>query len=152
MAIEYDLYLSNNMKPEQLMEMLLGRIEELAWAEDKSFLTGPTMSVGTYEPRKSRQEAMEAGYGFAPALLIWFRRKFDAKPGRFAELLLEITLLMLEHTQDAVLLFNGEITVMQRLGGRIAFNAETNPGRDEAWLRSHFPLPFECRPLPSPLL
>ena len=152
MAIEYDFYLSSGLHPALAVEVLLGRFPELAWSEDKTFLVGPTMRAGAMELSKSRQETINEGYGFVPTLSVWFRRAFDAEPNRFAELLLESTLVLLEHTQDAVLLVNEEITVMQRLGGQIAFNAETNPGRDEAWLRSRFPLPFECRPLRSPLV
>jgi hypothetical protein len=63
----------------------------------------------------------------------------------------EATMLLLEHARDAVLLFNYEIIVFQRLGGQLTINSDY-PMWDEDWLRSNLALPFECRPLPSPLL
>ncbi|HLM42668.1 MAG TPA: SitI3 family protein, partial [Myxococcaceae bacterium] len=59
--------------------------------------------------------------------------------------------LLLEHAQDAVLLFNGEIIVLQRFGGKLVFNSEYHLWNDDDWLKSRLPLPFERRPLPSPL-
>jgi hypothetical protein len=65
--------------------------------------------------------------------------------------MLQATMLLLEHAQDAVLLFNGEIIVLQRLGGHLTFNSD-HPMWEEEWLRSWLPLPHERHPLPSPLL
>jgi hypothetical protein len=77
---------------------------------------------------------------------------FDADWDRFRQVLLDATLLLLEDAQDAVLLFNGERIEIQRFGGQLAFNAESGYWRDKDWLMSRLTLPFEHRPLPSPLL
>jgi len=152
LAIEFDLYLATHMKPVHALELLSNRFTGLSWSEDRLFLGDEVVSICSGEVLKSRREALKEGYGFTPTLGIHFRRVFDAEHEQFYQFLMTATLVLLEYTQDAVLLFNGELTVMQRLGGRIAFNAEKNPGRDEAWLRSRFPLPFECRSLRSPLV
>jgi hypothetical protein len=69
----------------------------------------------------------------------------------FRQIMLDATLLLLEHAQDAVLLFNGETIVMQRLNGKLAFNSDYHIWDD--WLESgsKVTIPFERRPLPSPL-
>ncbi|EPX64477.1 hypothetical protein D187_004566 [Cystobacter fuscus DSM 2262] len=60
--------------------------------------------------------------------------------------------MLLNESQDALLLFNGERIEFQRLDGQLVFNSESGYWRDKDWLKSRLEIPFECRPLPSPLL
>lgn len=98
------------------------------------------------------QGVIEDSFHFTPTLWVGFRRLADADWDRFRDVLLDASLLLLDEAQDAVLLFNGERIEFQRLGGRLAFNAESGYWRDERWLRSRLTRPFDWRPLPSPLL
>ncbi|HYO56740.1 SitI3 family protein [Archangium sp.] len=149
MALDYDLHLSTSMKPAQALEKLAGQLTGLAWSEDRFSLFDTTVSICAIE---NRSESIKEAFHFNPTLLVGFRRLFDADWDRFRQVLLDATLLLLDEAQDAVLLFNGERIELQRLGGQLAFNAESGYWRDKDWLKSRLTLPFDWRPLPSPLL
>jgi len=149
MALEYDLHLSTSMKPAQALEKLAGQIAGLNWSEDRFFLFDTTVSICAIE---SRSESIKDAFHLNPTILVGFRRLFDADWDRFRQVLLDASLLLLDESQDAVLLFNGERMELQRLGGQLAFNSESGYWRDKEWLESRLTRPFDWRPLPSPLL
>jgi hypothetical protein len=151
MALEYDHYLSTHMKPAHALEKLASRIPELTWSEDRSFLADTPVQISATEPRAPTQRMLEDAFHFTPTLRVGFRRRLDADWDRLRQLLLDVTLLLLDDAQDAVLLFNGETIVLQRLGGHLVYNSEYELGDDD-WLKRRLTLPFETRPLPSPLL
>ena len=149
MALEYDLHLSTSMNPKQALEKLADQLTGLDWGEDGFFLYDPSVSICAIE---WRSEPIKDAFHFNPTILVGFRRSFDADWDRFRQVLLDATLLLLDEAQDAVLLFNGERIEIQRFGGQLAFNAESGYWRDKDWLKSRLTLPFDWRPLPSPLL
>ncbi|HLM43100.1 MAG TPA: SitI3 family protein [Myxococcaceae bacterium] len=154
MAHEYELDLSTPMKPAQALQLLSQHIGglTLTWnGKNRDYLLGPTIDINVSEPFVSWQETVREGFGFTPTLLVGFRFNTNTDFDAFSEIMLQATMLLLEHAEDAVLLFNYEIIVLQRLGGKLAFNSQYHL-RDEDWLESNLPLPFERRPLPSPLL
>jgi hypothetical protein len=148
MALDHDLHLSTSMKPAQALEKLAGQLTGLAWSEDRFFLFDTTVSICAIE---NRSKSIKDAFHFNPTILVGFRRLFDADWDRFRQILLEATLLLLSEAQDAVLLFNGERIEIQRLGGQLAFNAESGYWCDKEWLKSRVTTPFDWRPLPSPL-
>lgn len=155
MAIEYDLHLSTHMKPAQALEKLIRQLPELTWSEDRTFLVDTSVHISAAEPHVIMpliQGVIEDSFHFTPTLWIGFRRLADADWGRFRQVLLDATLALLDEAKDAVLLFNGERIELQRLGGQLSFNAESGYWRDDDWLKSRLTIPFERRPLPSPLL
>ncbi|HYO57733.1 SitI3 family protein, partial [Archangium sp.] len=97
------------------------------------------------------QETIKDGFRFIPTLLVGFRFKNNTDHEISSQIMFQTTMLLLEQAQDAVLLFNYEIIVLQRIGGRLTVNSDYHMW-DEDWLKSRLTLPFECRPLPSPLL
>src|SRR5262245_52645469 len=50
----------------------------------------------------------------------------DDDPVEGYRFLLRATIFLLDHCRDAVLLFNGEIIVLQRLGGKLVLNENYN--------------------------
>ncbi|OJH36006.1 hypothetical protein BON30_36000 [Cystobacter ferrugineus] len=103
------------------------------------------------EPLAITQSIIRDGFHFTPTLGIGFRHINNSDWGRFKETTLQAVVLLLEYSQDAVLLFNGETIVFQRLCGKLTFNSGYRLWEDDKWLRSRLALPFERRPLPSPL-
>ncbi|WNG41283.1 hypothetical protein F0U61_52015 [Archangium violaceum] len=152
MALDYDLDLSTHLKPTQALEKLAGHLAGLAWSEDKSCLFNTDVTISANMPREGWRRIIERGFQFIPTLSVGFRRASDANWDKFRRLLLEAALLLLEDTQDAVLLFNGENIVLQQLGGKLIFNADSSYWADENWLKSRLTVPFERRSLQSPLL
>lgn len=156
MAIEYELDLSTSMKPPQALEMLSSHIEKLTltWDGKSSYyLLGPTIEIDVRAPAGSWGETIRDGFRFTPTLLVGFRFKLksDTDYDTNRQLLFQATMLLLEHAQDAVLLSNHELIVLQRLGGELTFNSDLHFWDDD-WLKGRLTLPFECRSLPSPLL
>ncbi|MFY0578285.1 SitI3 family protein [Cystobacter fuscus] len=150
MALDYDLFLSTRMKPMQFMEKLSEQFDGLAWSEDKFFLFDATVSISAAE--SGTESAIKSAFHFTPTVIVGFRRAHDADWDRFRRVLLDASLLLLNESQDALLLFNGERIEFQRLDGQLVFNSESGYWRDKDWLKSRLDIPFECRPLPSPLL
>jgi hypothetical protein len=154
MAIEYELQLSTNLKPIRALELLSRSIGglTLTWnGKNSDYLLGPTIEIDVSEPFRSRQETIRDMYRFVPTLEVGFRFKNNTDHDTSSQIMFQATMLLLEHAQDVVLLFNYERTVLQRLNGQLAFNSGYHMW-DEEWLKSRLTIPFEHRPLPSPLL
>jgi hypothetical protein len=151
MALSHYLQLSTHTKPAQALEKLASQIPELTWSEDRHLLVDPTIKIHATESRALTRDIIKEAFQFTPTLTVGFRFTNNADDDRARALMFQATMLMLEQAQDAVLLFNGETIVLQRLGGQLTFNSDHHVW-DEDWLRGRLTIPFECRPLPSPLL
>jgi hypothetical protein len=151
MALEYDLHQATRIKPRQALEMVFGQMTGLVWSGDGSFLVDETVTITATESRALTRSLMEEAFHFIPTLRVGFRFVNNADQDRVSRIMFEATTLLLEQAQDAVLLFNGEIIILQRLGGQLTFNSDHSIW-DEDWLRSRLIPPFEWRPLSSSLL
>jgi hypothetical protein len=151
MALEYDLHLTTSMKPIQALEIMARQIAGLARSEDDSSLVDVTVTITATETRALTRSIIEEAFHFVPTLRVGFRFVNNADHDRASQIMLQATLLLLEHAQDAVLLFNGEIIVLHRLGGKLVFNSEHEIWDDD-WLKNRLTISFEQRPLSSPLL
>lgn len=124
----------------------------LTWnGKNSDYLLGPTIEIDISEPLKGWQKTITEGFGFTPTLSVGFRFKTNTDFDAFSEIMNQATMLLLEHARDAVLLFNYELIVLQRIGGKLVFNADYQMWDDDL-LKGRLTLPFERRPLPSPLL
>ncbi len=154
MATEYEFDMATDLEASQALELLSRRIGglTLTWnGKNTDYLLGSTIEIDINAPLKSWQETITEGFGFAPTLSVGFRFKTNTDFDAFSKIMLQATMLLLEYAGDAVLLFNYEIIVLQRIDGKLVFNSQYHL-RDDDWLKSSLPLPFERRPLPSPLL
>ncbi|WP_309896916.1 SitI3 family protein [Archangium sp.] len=152
MALEYTLESSTKMTPTQAMDLLASSLHELAWGEERFVLYDPTVTICATQSLSMTRKVIERGFRFVPDLSVEFRFVSNSDYECFRETMLLATMLLLEHVQDSVLLFNGEIIVLQRFGGKLVLNSEYHIFEDDDWLRSRLSLPFERRPLPSPLM
>ncbi|HYO57296.1 SitI3 family protein [Archangium sp.] len=126
----------------------------MTWnGKNSHYLLGPTIEIDVSDPSQSWQWLINDGFQFIPTLLIGFRFKLksDTDYDTSSQIMFDATMLLLEHAQDAVLLSNYELIVLQRLGGQLTFNSDHHMWSDD-WLKSRLTIPFEHRPLPSPLL
>jgi len=153
-ATEYEFDMATDLKTSQALELLSRHIGglTLTWnGKNSDYLLGSTIEIDISEPLKVWQETITKGFGFTPTLSVGFRFKTNTDFDAFSEIMNRATTLLLEHARDAVLLFNYEIIVLQRIGGKLVFNADYQMWDDD-WLEGRLTLPFERRPLPSPLL
>lgn len=152
MALEYDLYLATSMQTKQAFELLANQVAGLTRSDDGFWLVDETATITVAETLSTRRSTFEEAFQFVPAIRVGFRYVWESDYDRFRQLMLQATIILLEHAQDAVLLFNGETIVLQRFGGKLVFNSDYHIFDDDDWLKSRLPLPFERRPLPSPLM
>lgn len=151
MALEYDLYLSTPVRPDHALELLASRIAGLDWSDDGSCLVDATGTLTARQPHSRTKSLYEELFCFSPTLGVGFRFVSGTDYDRFKDIMLRATMLLLEHGQDAVLVFNGETIVLQRLGGKLAVNSGYDIW-DEDWLKNRIAAPFEWRAVPSPLM
>ncbi|PTL83159.1 SitI3 family protein [Vitiosangium sp. GDMCC 1.1324] len=151
MALEYTLHLTTALQPRRALERLTSQIDGLDWSEDGSFLVDTTVTIIATEPLARTRSLIEDVFHFVPTLRVGFRFVNNTDHDRAGQIMFQATMLLLEHAQDAILLFNGEIIVLQQFSGQLAFNSGYHMWDDD-WLKSRLTVPFEWRPLPSPLL
>jgi len=152
MALVYELELSASMQCMQVLELLAAQVDGLEQDEGRPALFGPTITISVAETDAMSRKVIKRGFHFEPTLSIGFRFVSNTDYDAFKQIMLQAAVRLLAHAQDAVLLFNYEIIVLQRLGGNLVLNSEYHIWDDDDWLKSRLASPFERRPLPSPLL
>ena len=149
MAIDYVFYIATILEPFQALDMV-SKGFELEWASEPygHCLFGSGMLVGANHPIELPQSLIEEEFGFVPHIYIWFRINSNADREKARRIMIRVTVELLRQiSEDAVLLFNGESIVLQRLGGNLLLNDAFNP-----WITELLPevtLPYEIRNLPS---
>ena len=151
MGLDYSLQLSTDMDRAQPLGLLAENIQGLQSSEEDAFLCGTDIIVAAGELDEQSRCIMEEGFGFRPNLIVLFRFPSNHDSDKFAQTMLQGALLLLDHGRDGVLLFNGEIIVLQRLDGKLVFNADHHIWDDD-YLKGRLTVPFEFRSLPSPFL
>ena len=152
MGLDYSLMLSTCLERARALGLIAEHIQGLQWGEENAFLFGTDIIVTVIEPDVEAQSIVEEGFGFRPSLSVGFRFPSNHDNERFAQAMLRGALLLLEHGGDGVLLFNGEIIVLRRIGEQLVFNADYKPYGDERWLKGKVSVPFERWSIPSPFL
>lgn len=148
MSLEYELRIVTDWQPLEILK-LLARELKLEWEETR--LCGPGIVLGVTPETDSRQSIMMETFGFQPTVDVWFWLDSQENYQRGKQILLEASMLVLRHLPgDAVLLFNSEYTVLQRISGPLIFNEKILlTSRDEI---EKFNQPFYIKPLRSLLL
>ena len=99
------------------------------------------------EPSDLKCQVIEESFFFHPSVVVSFR--LNALGDRFAgrHRIIQATLTLLECSSgDAVLLFNGETVMFQRLDGRLTLNRVEGFWTSEAL--DMVPRPYECDEIP----
>jgi hypothetical protein len=148
-AIEYDLEFASEFEPTVVLDIVAEKLSFKWWKH--SHLIGIGLIMGAYKSSKISelsQSCFEEAYGFRSNLSVWFRLdKFDRYHEGYRNMMRATTLLLSYIPGNAVLVFNGEITVLQRINGELALNSKFNPSPPD-----EVTLPYEMRALASPLL
>lgn len=108
MALEYDLHLTTSMKPIQALAIMAGQVSGLDRSEDDSCLFDVTVTITATGTRALTRSIIEEAFHFVPTLRVGFRFVNNTDHYRAGQIMLQATMLLLEHAQDAVLLFNGK--------------------------------------------
>ena len=148
MSAEYQLYLATIIEPLEALQ-IVSQGFELEWVDEPNgpCLFGSGMLLGANHGIEF-QSIIEEEFGFVPNITIWFRLNWDADFAKADQIMIRVTIeLLRQSSEDAVLLFNYDSIVLQRLGGNLLLNDAFNP-----WITDLLPevtLPYEIRNLPS---
>ncbi len=149
MSLEYDLRIATNLQPKQTLELLAKQLN-FEWEKTQT-LYSPGIVISAIAENEKRQTLMQSLFGFTPTVNIWFwlDSNQDYEQGKHS-LLLATTTLLNSLPGDAVLLFNGESIVLEKIAGALIFNKDlaTWSGTQLAELKQ----PFYIESLRSPLL
>lgn len=122
---------------------------------DQTQLRGPALQITAVVLPDLRQSVIADAFGFRPMLGVGFRIDSNASDDDYLagkHLLIQATVALLRaYAGAAVLLFNGELVLLQRLQTQITLNQDWREWTSYDLLRD-VTLPYELRPLPSPLL
>jgi hypothetical protein len=155
MGLDNSLELATEMKAADALRLLAMRLP-LRWG-DAVHLVGRGVFISAVDGGDVPDVMIEDAFHFRPTLSVGFRIDTgdDEDPGAYEEahrLMLRATMLLLEHSGDGVLLFNGEHVRLQRLGGELVLNENYTNWTDGLCLEIEIRLPHGKRPLRSPLL
>lgn len=124
-------------------------------ATDSVRLHGPALQIFTLSQSDLRKSVIEDAFHFRPTLSIGFRIDSNASDQDYEtgkHLLIRVVVALLQQSPGAaVLLFNGETVLLQRLDERIVLNQDWREWTSYDLLRD-VTLPYDQRPLPSPLM
>lgn len=151
MALEYQLVLSTGSNIASLLETLSQR-SGLVWSADHTFLDGIGVQVSGIAFSRSRQATIEEGFGFRPEAQLFFRMASGPEERRvgYQTMLEVVSEVLRQELGQAVLLFNGETILLQRLAGELILNKDWQPWQNESL--ELITLPYKVQSLPSPLL
>jgi hypothetical protein len=151
MGLENSLKFETDMAPMQALRLLVDQFG-FSWG-DESHLIGPALWIWAVGLDEESRSLFEEDFHFKPTMLVGFR--LNPNSSGYVEgcrIVLRASLFLLERGRDGVLLLNGEHIVFQRIGGELTLNADRGNWTDGLRLANEIAVPYEIRPLPSPLL
>ncbi len=150
MSLNYELRIDTEWEAQQVSDFLSKELS-LEWGEESRLLS-PGVVIGVFSEKETRRSIMQLEYGFKPTIDVWFWLNSNRDYEKGKHTLLRASMLLLSKLPgDAVLLFNYERTVLQRIEGTLIFNSQPATWQ-EAELAAEVKLPYYIEPLRSPLI
>lgn len=152
MATEYDLNIATGLEPLQVTQIIANELGYKWGGQDH--VTTPTLFISATLKEKVSAEYFNKLFGFCPDVLVGFRLQPKSQDGERSgrQEMLRATMAMLHNESgDGVLLLNGEHVLLQKIAGQLTLNSEWREWESYSLL-PEVTLPYEIRPLPSPLL
>lgn len=150
MSLDYELRIVTDWQPQQVSELLATELD-LQWGEENRLFNSGVIAA-VFPEKERTQSLMLELYGFQPTIDVWFRLKKREDEDLDKETLLRASMLLLGKLPgDAVLLFNYERTVLQRLQGILVFNSQPATWQ-EVELAAGVMSPYYIERLRSPLI
>lgn len=150
MALDYFLSIATRLEPRQALQIINDELH-LKWVEGTHLLGPGVVLSAIYESALSKS-IIEEDFAFRPTVSIGFRllpNSDEYEEGK--HVLLRATMILLNHEEgDAVLLFNGDKVLLQRLKGQLIANKDWFRYSDDPQLSELKP-PYELRSLSLPL-
>lgn len=153
MSLVHDIEISTDLTPKQVNDIMAAAVNPTSRDENSLRLSGLFAITGKL--KGPGQSVTGEDYGFHPTLNVVFEiyssEGEDYLGGMRA--MMRATMALLQHEPgDAVMLFNGERTVLQRINGKLMLNEAWDNWVAHAQVLSEITLPYELRHLRSPAL
>ena len=147
MSLSYTLELQKKLEPKQLLQLLIER-HNLQWHQDT--ISGKGIWVNAYtEDDADNQSLTKEEFGFIPSTIISFRINTDDTLEIGERTLIRAVMTLLQQvTGNAILLFNYENLVLQRINNKLIFNKDMW----EEWTANEMErvnIPYELKQLAS---
>lgn len=120
MALEYTATLGGEVQPEEVLDWFSS---VAGLKRDKEKIIAADMEILIYETVGLASLVIEDEFDFPPSLSISFRLNKFGDPVSMRKQIVRAVSALLQNTyEDAVLLFNGQTVILQRINGRLALN------------------------------
>lgn len=151
MSIEYQFIVSTDRSASHLLGAIHQRFD-LPWSQDHTFLSGVGLQVNATACGQSYGEMLEDGFGLHFDVGARFRlaKDPDERQVGFQTMLQVVVALLRQEPRQAVLLFNDETILLQRLDGELVLNSDWQGWQKYAL--EMITVPYRMQSLPSPLL
>jgi hypothetical protein len=150
MALSYYLELEVGLKPQQALQIVANACP-FQWQDNN--LVGLGIQIRAFEEKDEENQALtEQFFGFVHSLVVSFRISSNQDIEQAERLMIRATLALLQKTTgDAVLLFNYENIVLQRIKNQLVFNQDFwDPWKADEIKNAL--IPYSLKVLSSPLL
>ena len=123
MSLSYTLELEKKLEPKQLLQLLVER-HNLQWHQET--ISGKGIWINAYaEDDPENQSLTKKEFGFIPSTIISFRVNTDDTLEIGERTLIRAVMTLLQQvTGNAILLFNYENLVLQRINNQLIFNQD----------------------------
>ena len=147
MSLSYTLELEKKLEPKQLLQLLVER-HNLQWHQET--ISGKRIWINAYiEDDPENQSLTKEEFGFVPSTIIGFQINTDDTLEIGEQTLIRAVMTILQEViGNAILLFNYENLVLQRINNQLIFNQDMW----EEWTASEierFNIPYELKQLVS---
>ena len=152
MSLVHSLEMASALEPAEAVGVMTHALADAS--RDENSLRAPGLFAVVTRPRALGQSVVEDDYGFRPTLSVLFEvyPNEDYLGGMRAMMRAAVALLGHDAAAEAVMLFNGERTVLRRAGGELLLNERWDNWKAHAKLLPEVTLPHELRFVPSPAL
>ncbi|XYH96922.1 SitI3 family protein [Sorangium sp. So ce1128] len=122
MAIEYDVHIKTHLSPSQVIGIVATAMNVNQLTADE--LDSPSVLVCAYVPVELRRSTTEEDFHFTPTVSLGFRLAKDLESQEDGPLWVvrACNAILMKTQDDLVLLYNGEVPILLRTGGRLTLN------------------------------
>ncbi len=147
MSLSYTLELETKVEPQKLLQLLVER-HNLQWHQET--ISGKGIWVNAYvEDDPENQSLTKEEFGFIPSIIFAFRINTDDTLEIGEQTLIRAVMTLLQEVAgNAILLFNNENLVLQRINNQLIFNQDMW----EEWTANELErinIPYELKQLAS---
>ncbi len=151
MSTDYDLLVASDLTPQKMLDLLSLRLS-LATSDMEMEKDG-VLKISVRPALRGRQTTFQEAFGFTPTLAVHFRlNKFAGYKEAMCLLIRGTIAVLTQKEADAVLLFNGEQVILERIKGHLLLDKGVFGYANYQENLAEVTMPYQMRDLRQPLL